>query len=232
MRLDSGPLVIGSATVGKSSRPFDVRKTGSDSCLIPGKDFLPANPQRREDTSMKSPPSSFAKIFTPPQQCTAQAKLCLDSAEASQPVDALPTVRAPIHPSARSFKDIHGKNLFGSSEAVDQAQRDELPLPPNAEKAAVHSFFNIQDRAHAKSRQSDPPETPIRGLRQNCDDKRGVEDARLRKHATCKVDQPNSFWDWLSTSKLKDASGNTYGQEGYDPSSVLIPKQHYDEMTG
>jgi hypothetical protein len=202
--------------------------------VTPGKDFHPSNPQRREDNSMKSPPSSLANILTPPQQCTAQAKLCLDPAEASQPVDALPTVRAPTHASARSYTDIHGKNLFGGTAAVNNDQRDERPSLSTAGKVVTKSsVFNIQDRAHIQSRQNDYPETPTRSDRQYCDEEKGFEDSRGRKHPTCKkADQPGGFWDWLSTSKRKDALANAYGQEGYDSSTVLIPKQYYDEMTG
>jgi hypothetical protein len=202
--------------------------------LIPGKDFIPANTHRREDVSMKSPPSSLANILTPPQQCTAHAKLCLDSAEVSQPIDALPTVRAPVHSSARSYQDIHGKNLFGGPAAGNNHQCIEQPLLSPAGKVVTESaVLNNQVRTDVKCRPNRVLEAPCRNFLQNCDDRKGHEDSRGRKHPHCKpVDQPCGFWDWLSPSKRKDASGNTHGQEGYDPSTMLIPKQYYDEMTG
>ncbi len=116
---------------------------------------------------------------------------------------------------------------------MNKHQRNEPPSLSPAGKVKVESAgVNAQDRPHAQSRPNGSLETTIQSLCPNFDEK-CLEDSRIRKHPPCKTaNQPCGFWDWLSPSKRKDASGNTPGQEGYDPSTVLIPKQYYDEMTG
>jgi hypothetical protein len=106
-------------------------------------------------------------------------------------------------------------------------------LPPVEKVVMELEVSKYNDRTPVQSRPNGILEAPLPSLHQKCDDRKGFEDSGRRKHTPCNTAlQPCGFWDWLSPTKCKDALGNTSGQEGYDPTSVLIPKQYYDEMTG
>ena len=54
----------------------------------------------------------------------------------------------------------------------------------------------------------------------------------MKNHTSENAESQKCFWDWLTPLNLKDATGRRSGDDGFDPSTVLIPHHVYDQMTG
>jgi hypothetical protein len=200
--------------------------------LCAGKDFLLLEAQDSQN-SMKSPVSSLTSVQTPVPQCSAQSKLCLDTATLSESMetDHVPNTQSPLFSSFGN--DVERKRLFiqtdVSSTLCDKTGGNVAITRPKTSIGSTKRM--VQDWPESKLHST--AESSERLLSQSSSSIRFLPSSARRKMPNHEPsDQNKHFWDWLEPSKSRDAVGRRCGEEGYDPSTIMIPPNAFDQMTG